>query len=110
MNNSSKKLTQQLSNDNDASDSDPDSDNKEISDHDIEELEKLITSIKSSSPSVGPDPRVLAAAQDILQHSCGVISLVSLTTKTKLAAANLLVDDCLLICIEDLFQDIELCR
>jgi hypothetical protein len=79
--------------------------NKEITDADIEELENLLPYKKP--PPTRLELRIFEAAQAILKDSCGIISMMSLTSKIKIDAANLLVDDYLLISTSDLFQNID---
>jgi hypothetical protein len=99
MDTSSKNLHQQSSDNDDASDST----NEEVTEADIEELENILPFEKP--PTTNNELRLFKACQEILQNSCGVISTVSLLSRTKLDAANFLVNDCLLIFIDDLFKD-----
>ncbi|CAF2843706.1 unnamed protein product [Rotaria sp. Silwood2] len=77
--------------------------NKEITDADIEELENMLSFKKV--PSTNRDTCIFKAAQDILQNSISIISMLSLESTIKLDAANYLVEDCLLIFKENLFKD-----
>jgi hypothetical protein len=49
--------------------------------------------------------RVKQAARRLLQDCCGIISPICLIEKVDKAAANLLVEDCLLQYTDDLFED-----
>ena len=72
-------------------------------DDNIEELYSLISSKKP--PPTEQEIRLKAAAKRILQCNCAVISDEFLKSKIDRHAANLLVDECLLIFAQDLFND-----
>ena len=80
-----------------------DSDNDDVTDADMQELENLFPSNKRiMSPR---HQRVIKAAQQLLQRPYPIISTLSLTKSIERDAANLLVDECLLLFTDDLFGD-----
>jgi hypothetical protein len=78
---------------------------EEITEADIEELENILPYKRKKPSPTDHELRVFKACQEILQNSCAVISTVSLTSTTEMDAANILVDDCLLVFLPDLFKD-----
>ncbi|CAF3486650.1 unnamed protein product, partial [Rotaria sp. Silwood2] len=78
------------------------SENTAITDADIEELKSLLPCSKQTSTDY--ELRLKKACQKLLQHPCSIISTLSLVKKIDQDAANLLVDECLLLFIDDLFK------
>ncbi|CAF4854420.1 unnamed protein product, partial [Rotaria sp. Silwood1] len=78
------------------------SENTAVTDVDIEELENLLPCIKQTPTDY--ELRLKKACQQLLQHPCSVISTLSLVKKIDREAANLLVDECLLLFSDDLFK------
>jgi hypothetical protein len=72
-------------------------------DIDMEELEEFLPSHEQVPTDY--ELRIKKAAQHILENCCGIISTFSLTENIKRDAANLLVDECLLIFTNDLFEN-----
>ena len=77
--------------------------NMSITDDNMEEIEKLIPSVKK--PVTKYQLRLNKAARRILKHPCAVISNCSLVKRIDNDAANFLVEECLLLFAEDLFND-----
>ncbi|CAF1133219.1 unnamed protein product [Rotaria sp. Silwood1] len=78
------------------------SENTAVTDVDIEELEKLLPCIKQTPTDY--ELLLKKACQQLLQHPCSVISTLSLVKEIDREAANLLVDECLLLFSDDLFK------
>jgi hypothetical protein len=74
-----------------------------ITDEHIEELEDLILSTRK--PIRKYEAQLKEAARRVLEHPCVVISTCSLTKRVDYDAANFLVEQCLLLFTEDLFDD-----
>ncbi|CAF3717580.1 unnamed protein product [Rotaria sordida] len=78
------------------------SENTAITDADIEELNSLLPCFKQTPTDY--ELRLKKACQKLLQHPCSIISTLSLVKKIDQDAANLLVDECLLLFTNDLFK------
>jgi hypothetical protein len=76
-----------------------------VTDADIEQLENFLPPNKQNVSR--HELRVKKAAKDLLLRSSGIISMVSLMKNIEIDAANFLVDQCLFLCTDDLFQDVD---
>jgi hypothetical protein len=74
-----------------------------IIDERIEELQDLIPSTRKSVTK--NEAQLKEAARRILEHPCAVISSFSLKKRVDYDAANFLVEQCVLLFTEDLFDD-----
>ncbi|CAF3169111.1 unnamed protein product [Rotaria socialis] len=74
-----------------------------ITDEHIKEIEDLIPSTRKSATK--NEVQLKEAARCILENPCAVISNCSLTKRIDYDAANFLVEQCLLLFTEDLFND-----
>ncbi|CAF4808358.1 unnamed protein product, partial [Rotaria socialis] len=74
-----------------------------ITDEHIKEIEDLIPSTRKSATK--NEVQLKEAARRILENPCAVISNCSLTKRIDYDAANFLVEQCLLLFTEDLFND-----
>ena len=75
-------------------------------DDSLSELDVLFKNKPPKPPLTAREQRVLEAATDILRYSCGVISITG-RSRIELDAAELLVDDLILVGVEDLFKDVD---
>jgi hypothetical protein len=73
-----------------------------ITDEHIEELEDVILSTRKSITK--HEAQLTEAARRILEYQCVVISSFSLKKRVDYDAANFLVEQCLLLFTEDLFD------
>ena len=71
----------------------------------IEELENSLPSAKRIRIPTTNELRLQEVAKRLLQHSCAVISSISLTNKLDREAANFLVEECPFIFTEHLFDE-----
>jgi len=71
----------------------------------IEELENILPRNRSTSTHHDRDLRVKQAAKYLLENCSGIISTLRLTKSIDKAAANLLVEEYLLLFTDDLFED-----
>ncbi|CAF3628835.1 unnamed protein product [Rotaria sordida] len=82
-------------------DNDPNSGNISVTDTDIHELENLVPYPRQAPTEY--EQHLKEACQQLLRHPCGIISTLSLAKKIDTTAANLLVEQCLLLYTDDLF-------
>jgi hypothetical protein len=79
------------------------SESEMVTDADIAELESILS---AGNKTVSNDELLTKkAAEDILKRSSGNISMVCVSNDIEIDAANLLVDQCLFLSTEDLFED-----
>ncbi|CAF4620876.1 unnamed protein product [Rotaria sp. Silwood2] len=77
-------------------------DNTAITDANIQEIENIFLNVTRTPTEY--ELRLKKACQQLLQHPCSVISTLSLVKKIDRDAANCLVDDCLLLFTDNLFE------
>ncbi|CAF0912387.1 unnamed protein product [Adineta ricciae] len=85
------------------------SDNSSPSDDSNDSLNELNELFKFRSPKPPPtaqERRVLEAATSILRYSCGVMCITG-RTQIEMDAAELLVDELILVCVENLLKDVD---
>lgn len=76
-----------------------------VTDADIEELENSLPSAKRIRITTANELRLQEAGKRLLQHPCAVIATISLKNKIDREAANFLVEECLFIFTEHLFDE-----
>ncbi|CAF2882928.1 unnamed protein product [Rotaria sp. Silwood2] len=83
-------------------DNNRDLDNNAVTDTNTQEIENMFLNVKQTPTEY--EIRLKKACQQLLRYPCSVISTLSLVNKIDRDAANFLVDDCLLLFTDNLFE------
>ncbi|CAF1660198.1 unnamed protein product [Rotaria magnacalcarata] len=73
-----------------------------VTDADVKELENLLPCAQRTTTD--HELQLKKVCRQLLQHPCGAISTLSLMKNIDRDAANLLVEECLLLFTDDLFE------